>query len=66
MSFLFTGILGLFLLVLTVLAFVFWIWATVDCVKNPRLSDSERVAWVLVVIFLHFLGAFIYLIAGRR
>jgi hypothetical protein len=66
MSFIFSGILGMFLLMLIILSFVFWIWAIVDCIKNSRLSDSERVAWVLVVIFLHFLGALIYLLAGRR
>ncbi len=65
MGFLISGVMGLFVLMLVIGASIFWIWAIVDCVKNTRLSDSERVAWVLVVIFLHFLGALIYLVAGR-
>jgi hypothetical protein len=60
------GIIGLFGLVIAVLLTVFWIWMIVDCIKNTRLSDTEKVVWVLVIIFLHFLGALIYLLAGRN
>ncbi len=66
----FAGIIGIFIgfvvLVLTIAAFAFWIWALIDCIKNTRLSDTEKVVWVLVIIFLHFLGALIYLLAGRN
>ena len=51
---------------LTVFLFVFWIWMLVDCIKNPRISDTQKVVWTLVIIFLHFLGALIYLVAGRE
>jgi hypothetical protein len=51
---------------LMALAFmIFWIWMLVDCIKNPKLTDTERIVWVLVIIFLHALGALIYLLAGR-
>jgi hypothetical protein len=60
------GIIGLFGLVIAVLLTVFWIWMIVDCIKNTGLSDTEKVVWVLVIIFLHFLGALIYLLAGRN
>jgi hypothetical protein len=46
--------------------FAFWIWALVDCIRNRRLSDGERIAWTLVIVFLHALGAILYLIAGRK
>jgi hypothetical protein len=52
--------------ILAILAFVFWIWMLVDAIANPRLSGTEKIVWVLVVIFLHFLGALIYFFAGRR
>jgi len=61
----FSGILGLFVLLLTIALFVFWIWMLVDCIKNTRLSDTEKIVWVLVIIFLHALGALIYMLAGR-
>ena len=63
------GIIGLFFLlgVLAVglLAFVFWIWMLIDAIKNPRLDGSQRIVWVLVIVFLHALGALIYFVAGR-
>ncbi len=59
------------LLVLAVLAplmvatFVFWIWMLIHAIQNQGLSDGERIAWVLVILFLHFLGALIYFLVGR-
>ncbi len=48
------------------LIFAFWIWALVDCIKNNRLSDTEKIVWVLVIILLNALGGLIYLLAGRN
>jgi hypothetical protein len=55
----------LFFIALGLLAFVFWIWMLIDAIKNPGLSGTERIVWVLVIVFLHFLGALIYFFAGR-
>ena len=44
----------------------FWIWMLIDCIRNKRLSDNERIVWVLVIVFTHALGALIYLLAGRK
>ncbi len=60
------GIAGLFFAVIGLLAFVFWIWMLVDAIKNPKLDGTQRVVWVLVVLFLHVLGAAIYYFAGRE
>jgi cytochrome c oxidase assembly factor CtaG len=64
-----TGLIGLLLslfsLALVVLAFIFWIWMLVDCIKNERLDSTQRIVWVLVIVFLHALGALIYYLAGR-
>ncbi len=60
------GAFGLFILTMVVLSFVFWIWMIIDCAKNNRIAGGEKVAWLLVIIFLHFLGALIYFFAGRR
>jgi hypothetical protein len=50
---------------LALLSFVFWIWMLVHAIQNRGLSDGEKVAWVLVILFLHFIGALIYFFAGR-
>jgi len=45
---------------------IFWILMIVDCATRKRLSDGERVAWILVLVFLHVIGAFIYYVAVKR
>lgn len=42
------------------------IWAIVDAVKNPGLSDTERIVWIIVIVFLGCLGAAVYLLVARN
>jgi hypothetical protein len=57
---------GAILSLLGILAFVFWIWMLVDCIQNQHHQGTEKVVWVLVIVFLHFLGALIYFFIGRE
>jgi Phospholipase_D-nuclease N-terminal len=63
------GIIGIFMLlflaIVGLLAFVFWIWMIIDAIQNKGLTDGERIAWVLVVVFLHCLGALLYFLIGH-
>ena len=43
-----------------------WIWMLISAAQNKGLDDGERVAWVLVVALLHFVGAVIYFLAAYR
>jgi len=45
--------------------FAFWIWMLIHAITNKGLTDTEKIIWVLVVLFLHFLGALIYFFVGR-
>ena len=45
--------------------FVFWIWMLIHAITNKGLTDTEKIVWVLVVLFLHALGALIYFFVGR-
>ena len=45
--------------------FAFWIWMLVSAIQNKGLSDGEKIAWVLVIVLLHFLGALLYLFIGH-
>ena len=64
-----SGAFGLFFIlaaaVIGILIFVFWIWMLIHAITNNGLSDTEKIIWVLVVIFLHFLGAIIYFFLGK-
>ena len=51
--------------VIGIACFVFWVWMLIHAIKNKRLSDTEKIIWVLVILFLHVLGALIYFFVGR-
>lgn len=43
----------------------FWIWMLIHSIQNKGIDDGERIAWVLVIVFVHFLGAVLYFFIGR-
>jgi hypothetical protein len=59
------AIVTLFLILLGLALCIFWIWMLVSAIQNNGLNGMERLIWVLVIIFLHFLGAFLYLLLGH-
>lgn len=63
------GLLGLFVILLcggfSLAAFAFWIWMLIHAITNKGLSDGEKIAWVLAVIFLPFVGSILYFFLGR-
>jgi hypothetical protein len=64
------GILGLFfggmcvVWLLVLAATVFWLWMLVDALVN-ELTPNDKILWFLVIFFLHFIGALIYLFVRR-
>jgi len=58
LAFLFGGVIGL-------ACFVLWVWMLIDCLTNNGIQGSEKVAWVLVIVLLPFIGSLIYLVVGR-
>jgi hypothetical protein len=59
------ALVTLFFILLFLATCVFWIWMLISAIQNQGLTGTERVIWVLVIFFLHFLGAFLYLLLGR-
>lgn len=60
-SMLATLIAGLISLVL----FVFWLWMLIHALTNKGISGGEKIAWVLVVIFVPFVGSIVYFFVGK-
>jgi hypothetical protein len=58
LAFLFGGVIGL-------ACFALWVWMLIDCLTNNGIQGSEKVAWVLVIVLLPFIGSLIYLFIGR-
>jgi hypothetical protein len=54
-------IFGLIFAVIGVFLFIFWILMVVDCVKRKFKDDTEKIVWLLVLIFAGFIiGTLIY------
>lgn len=44
---------------------VFWIWMLVDCATKESDEGNDKLVWIIVIIFTHFLGALIYYLVRR-
>ena len=44
---------------------VLWIWMIVDCATKEPSEGNGKVVWILVIVFTHWVGALIYLLARR-
>lgn len=58
----------LFLLAVAIgiFSFVFWILMIIDAAQRKSLSDGERIAWILVLVFVGIIGAIIYYFAVKK
>ena len=50
---------------IVVIGFVFWIWMLIDCLTNEPSEGNDKLAWLLVIILLHGLGALLYFFIRR-
>ncbi len=44
---------------------VLWIWMLVEVLTRENDENNNRLVWALVIVFTHWLGALIYLVARR-
>jgi hypothetical protein len=62
-----TVLAGGFLVVFIVLAIItsiFWLWMLIDCLTSAKPA-MEKLVWLVVIVFLHILGALLYFFIGR-
>jgi len=52
--------------ILLLAAIAFWLWMLVDCAMNESDEGNTRLIWVLIIIFVHFIGAVLYFFFQRR
>jgi hypothetical protein len=43
-------------------SFLFWVWMLVHAIKFQ--PESQKLAWVVVIVFVPLVGPFIYLLFG--
>ena len=52
--------IGLLALAGITILFLFWLFMLIDCLKRDFRKDGDKIAWVIVIIFLQVFGALIY------
>lgn len=57
----------LILLVLSIAmaAFAFWLWMLVDCATKEPSEGNDKIIWILIIVFTHWIGALIYFLVRR-
>lgn len=55
-------------LVLAAVVIVFWLWMFVDCLNKNFKKEMDKLVWVIVLLYLNILGAFLYyfLVKAKR
>ena len=51
--------------IIGIAATIFWLWMLIDALSNQPTTE-RKILWFLVIFFLHFIGAFIYLFVGKN
>lgn len=62
------GVWLLFVLIMAMLgvvAFVFWIWMLIDCATNEPSEGNDKIVWIVIIVFAHWIGALVYYFARR-
>ncbi|GAB5527836.1 MAG: hypothetical protein Roseis2KO_57080 [Roseivirga sp.] len=61
------GIAGILVILFIVLIpAILWIWALVDIIRSDFADSTNKIVWILAIIFLPVIGALLYLLIGRR
>ena len=59
------GLIGCVFFLIAIVAFAFWVWMLIDAVQRDFGEGSEKIVWILVLVFTGIIGALIYFFAGR-
>lgn len=51
---------GLVGFLIGLVTFIFWIWMLVDAIQRKFKNPNDKIIWILVIVFTHFIGALIY------
>jgi hypothetical protein len=57
---------GLFFLVVGIVIVAIWVWTLLVIFKSARMTPTEKLVWILLVIFFPFLGTLLYVAIGRK
>ena len=61
-------VLGTFFItfVVGIFFFVFWILMLVDVIQRKFKKDSDKIIWILIIVFTNWVGAIIYYFVVKK
>jgi hypothetical protein len=65
LSNIFPPLLLLFFFIFFIGGSVLWIWTLVDCAMHEPAEGNEKIVWILIIVFTHWLGSLIYMLVRR-
>ena len=45
--------------------FILWIWTLIDCATNEPSEGNDKIIWILIIVFTHWIGSLIYILVRR-
>lgn len=57
---------GLGFIGLGIIGVILQVVAIIDILKSNFRNDSDKIIWILVVVFLHLIGAILYFAVGNN
>lgn len=57
--------IALFFLAAGIGGTVFWVWMLIECATKESNEGNDKLVWILIIIFTHWIGALIYLLVRR-
>jgi len=57
---------GFFFLILAVLYGVLWLYCIINAATRTDFDTSQRILWILVLLFFQGLGPILYLLLARK
>ena len=52
--------------ILGLLTFLMWIFALIDCLRSEFEEPNQRLVWVIVIVFVPFLGPLLYFAISKK
>jgi len=46
-------------------ASVFWVWMIIDCATKEPAEGNDKLVWILIIVFTHWVGSLIYYFIRR-
>ncbi|MFC1636335.1 PLDc N-terminal domain-containing protein [Planctomycetota bacterium] len=63
------SIFGLFFilmfLVIGIGGTILWIWTIVDCATKEPSEGNDKIIWIIIIVFTHWIGSLIYILVRR-